>query len=288
MVITPSIAQEMLSRNTRNRRVKDSVVDRYASDMRKGIWKRNGETIKIAHDGTILDGQHRLLAVIKSGIPLVTEVTTGLDSDSIYTIDCGSSRSASDSLKIDGVKNYSQVATISAAFLMTVTYNSAMPYYSRTGRFPKSSVAGTISYFNSNSEELEILASKIKHSNASAIVGLPVMDLIYCAGSHISKDEAEYFVEKMATGEGLNSGDPILETRNAILNAKASKSHIMPISVRNALAIKAWNKFITGESVKNVLFRRGGSRREAYPEMIDYDYNQIDYREALPTNGLTF
>ena len=58
--ITPDMAAQMLERNTMNRNISQLNVTRYANDMASGAWEQNGETIKIAEDGTILDGQHPL------------------------------------------------------------------------------------------------------------------------------------------------------------------------------------------------------------------------------------
>lgn len=286
MWITPNKAEELLSKNTMNRAVKQRVVDRYANDMSSGLWKRNGETIKIAYDGTILDGQHRLLAVIKSGVSNVMDVTTGLDKDSIYTIDCGSSRSASDSLKIEGVKNYMQASTISTAFLSVVTSNSVEPYFSKTGNFVKPSVASVVNYFNDNRDYIERVAGMMSSKKYRIVLSVPMAALIYSAGSYVSDDDAMYFLEKMVSGESLNAGDPILETRRVLIEDMRSKTRKMPLGIKNAIILKAWNKFILGESVKYVRFRMGGSSREKFPEMIDYYGETINYFEALPHNGV--
>lgn len=286
MVITPSKAQELLSRNTMNRSVKEAVVRRYADDMTRGFWKRNGETIKIANDGTILDGQHRLLAVIKSGVPLVTEVTTGLDKDSIYTIDCGSARSSSDSLKIEGVKNYRAVASVCTAFIMTFESDSLEPYFARNGRFLKPSTARVVSYYHDNKDRIDEASGYAKGFSNCGLVNVPTAALVFSIGSYVSSDDALFFLDKLNTGEGLSKGDPIFETRSTLARDKMSHAKRMPIRVRNALIIKAWNKFISGETVRCVSYRQGGANRESFPEMIGYDLQKVCYRNALPSNGL--
>ena len=67
VLITPKLAKELLLKNNSNRRITKSFVTTYANDMREGRWKGNtAEFIKIADDGDILDGQHRLLAIIET------------------------------------------------------------------------------------------------------------------------------------------------------------------------------------------------------------------------------
>ena len=85
-LITPQMAKALLESNTNNRRPKSPIIMRYASDMQKGLWKQNtAEFIKISKSGQILDGQHRLMAVIKSNTPIIFQVARGLD-DNIFDV----------------------------------------------------------------------------------------------------------------------------------------------------------------------------------------------------------
>ena len=78
-LITPQIAEEMLKKNPMNRRVKDFVISEYSRVMKAGLWKENtGEAIKFASDGTLLDGQHRLTALIKANVSLYFLIITGM------------------------------------------------------------------------------------------------------------------------------------------------------------------------------------------------------------------
>lgn len=62
--ITPEIAKTMLGENVNNRRISRDNVNLFAREIRNGEWRFNGEAIKFGKDGRLLDGQHRLLAVI--------------------------------------------------------------------------------------------------------------------------------------------------------------------------------------------------------------------------------
>lgn len=64
MDITPDIAKEMLERNLNNRSVSPSRVDMYADDMARGEWQANGEAICFNESGNLINGQHRLMAVV--------------------------------------------------------------------------------------------------------------------------------------------------------------------------------------------------------------------------------
>jgi len=52
-------------------------VERIAKQIRQGKWKYNGDTIKIAATGDVLDGQHRLWAIIESKTAVETVIVYG-------------------------------------------------------------------------------------------------------------------------------------------------------------------------------------------------------------------
>lgn len=90
--ITPAIAQEYLKHNTNNyRRISETRIHTYAEDMRNGCWQTNGEAIAFSESGTLLNGQHRLKAIIESGTTVEILVVRGVkNGTNLY--DCGGGR----------------------------------------------------------------------------------------------------------------------------------------------------------------------------------------------------
>lgn len=100
-IITPEGAKAILAtRNTRNRSLTDSTVEAYARDINAGRWIYNGDAVKFDVDGILTNGQHRLAACVLSGRNLVTDVLTGMPTDSVLREDTGKSRSVSDVISI--------------------------------------------------------------------------------------------------------------------------------------------------------------------------------------------
>ena len=64
--------------------------------------KLNGEPIIIASDGTLLDGQHRLWAIVVSEATVPAVVVQGIDRSTFDTIDQGRKRTTGDVLSING------------------------------------------------------------------------------------------------------------------------------------------------------------------------------------------
>lgn len=101
-MITPQIAEEYLKHNTNNYRfLSREKVCNYAEDMKRGLWKANGESIVFDTDGTLKDGQHRLNAIVKSGIPCQILVVRGIE-DNINVFDMGMGRTISQIARANG------------------------------------------------------------------------------------------------------------------------------------------------------------------------------------------
>lgn len=109
LTVTPAQAAEWLrdkaewQRSTSSRR-----VEQLAKKMRKGDWKLTPTAaIGISKDGKVVDGQHRLQAVVSSGISLQMWVVKGADPSSFDVLDRGQNRSLSQIAKMAGCETHS-------------------------------------------------------------------------------------------------------------------------------------------------------------------------------------
>ena len=109
--ITPPMASVMLASNTANRKLNNRHVEFLADQILSGKWQNNGQTIVIADDGTLMDGQHRLSAIVKANKPTQLGLCTGAPKSAMATIDNGKSRSTTDILTMNGCANASLVAS---------------------------------------------------------------------------------------------------------------------------------------------------------------------------------
>lgn len=101
--VSPATAERWLAKNTANyRALSADKVAMYASDMKNGEWKNNGETIKFYEDGTLFDGQHRLAGVVKAGVPVLMTVVWGIGKD-VKICDSGMNRTHLQMLKASTV-----------------------------------------------------------------------------------------------------------------------------------------------------------------------------------------
>lgn len=93
--VTPHIAKKWLHNNTMNRAPSNGVIKKYARAMEKGEWKITPDFISFAKDGTLLNGQHRLMAVVESGVTVDMCIATDVEKDSFYVMDRGKTRTYS-------------------------------------------------------------------------------------------------------------------------------------------------------------------------------------------------
>lgn len=100
--VTPEIARNLIENaNYDNRKIKPKVVAKYAKAMADGDWKFSPETISVSKTGRLLNGQHRMLAVIQSGVTCRFLFATGFDDDVFSVLDRGAVRTYADALRID-------------------------------------------------------------------------------------------------------------------------------------------------------------------------------------------
>lgn len=76
IAIGPEKATEMLLGNEGNRTLRTRIVTEYSEYMKNGLWRENGEALRISDDGVILNGQHRLHAIISANMTIKFLVVT--------------------------------------------------------------------------------------------------------------------------------------------------------------------------------------------------------------------
>ena len=90
-VVTPPLARRILANNPKNRKLNNATVENYRREMLRNRWKENGEPIKIAMNGRLMDGQHRLNALCKANMAVPMMIVRGLDESCFDTLDAGKS-----------------------------------------------------------------------------------------------------------------------------------------------------------------------------------------------------
>jgi len=120
-LITPEIAQQLLKTNSSNRPIRERAVVELANLIKRGEWVATHQGIAIDQNGIFIDGQHRLLAIIKSGISCLMNVTTDAPVESFKVIDGIVPRSLADKTHL------SMYAAQNMAFFIRFFENTGKP-----------------------------------------------------------------------------------------------------------------------------------------------------------------
>ena len=123
-LITPAFATQLLSGNRDNRRPDRIRVGRYAHEMKSGRWMKTHQPVAIAADGRVVDGQHRLMAIVESGISVEMTVAYNADPKTFGVVDQGKVRSGSDVFTIGGIKGPNISAIARLVYLYETDFNA--------------------------------------------------------------------------------------------------------------------------------------------------------------------
>jgi len=119
--VSPSLARKWLdkSESINQRGVRKARVEKLTHAILSGQWQVTHQGIALSPDGEVLDGQHRLLAIIASGETVEVMVMRDVPGEVFHSIDTGASRSPADSLKIAG---YSDTNVLAAMVRTVLVY----------------------------------------------------------------------------------------------------------------------------------------------------------------------
>jgi len=111
VLVTPDMARRWLAGMVLNRHLRKKDVRKIAADMRAGRWRVTHEAIAVGTDGRLIDGQHRLTALVAAGVSVEMLVASNVPADAMGVINTGSKRDARDTVIIAGLTDVRDHAT---------------------------------------------------------------------------------------------------------------------------------------------------------------------------------
>jgi len=258
--ITAEYAKKLLSteHESQMRRRNERHVANLARIMSGGNWQDlNGDTIVIDTDNMVIDGQHRLLAVIESGMAITTLLVTGVRPEAYYSIDLqNKTRGMRDVLAIDGYQNTTALATM----LRNVWY------YSRgisSGGRVVPAVQDLIGLLESDKDRF--LESIKWGRKLKGLMSVGQSSFLYYIFSDKSQADAQGFFTPLKTGIGFKAGDPVKLLRDRLIADSYARVKI-PKAERLGLAITAWNSYREGKHVRCLRWARKDGNK--LPEVL--------------------
>jgi hypothetical protein len=256
-LVSPDVAADMLAFNRGNRKINSFVVDHYAHQMRNNKWTFTGHPIVFGESGRILDGQHRLYALIKANVSIDFLIIRGVknETEAFDVIDTGKNRSASDILSAHGYKNSVKLASLARVIIRWNRYG-AISLYERTSK--TASVIRNVTnheifeYVASHPELNEIFSiSESLYSKGNRNIKPYEYGILYYILSKIDNDSAIDFLNKLSTGLELTENHPIYVIRRKMEKMVKVANMIVDRRQKMYLCLRAWNDYRIGKQVSN-------------------------------------
>ena len=244
--VTPSMAKDLLRKNTSNRPLKRSRIYQLADAIDRGEWKLTPQGISLSSVGILLDGQHRLAAIVKTNKTAPLVIATNVDPSVFSILDTSLKRNAGDTLFLGAVckEKIAGLQTTMAAGIKTYTFYERYPNIGWCGGFRTPSNESILNIFRKNEEKWTYITrtckkfwSKFRPIPLSPCVSVWMIGL----DNNWSMDDMETFFTSITTGAGLSMDSPILAYRNYLTNLYSNKvrlkGHQQQISIYSLIRL---------------------------------------------------
>lgn len=254
LTIGPELAEEMLQSNPDNRSISPATVDAYVRAMVNGEWRYVGDPIRLNRDNEILDGGHRLTAVVKSGTTHTFMVVRGIPTEFRSVMDQGRPRTARDNLAMQGVVNGNAKATISALLLrweMGALGTNRVKLQNQQ----------VVDFVSTNDKPLSRAYAQARAAKSAIGLSIGTGGAVFYRATEIDTFLANEFFNGLITGAGVDSGSPILTVRNMIIRLKQgdrTSRRQVTTPMEMFYVIRAWNGFRSGEFLSKIQLPTSG------------------------------
>ena len=249
-LISPERAvRDLENRRSNNRNISIATVASYVRAMQNGQWRAdNAVAIKYNPDGKLIDGQHRLAAVRDFGQAVEMLVAYNVPDDAMATIDYGRGRSVADHLAIENKVEHSVV--VAAVARRVWAWQNGR--FLKLGGF-KFTPLDTAGVLEQNPEILEAVAfSRIPDmcNMRTTLTTSARSAFISWLLKQIDSPEAEEFLLRLSTGEGLKKLEPVYALREALLRSERAGRSTTTETQQMYLMILGWNHHRKGHTSK--------------------------------------
>ncbi|MFI6519524.1 hypothetical protein ACIBF1_28480 [Spirillospora sp. NPDC050679] len=269
MEVTPELAAEWLIKNERNRPLSKASVHSLAQAIKRDEWQVTHQGIAFDQDGRLIDGQHRLAAIVKAQIPVQVLVTWGVNSTAFTVMDTGRKRTGKDALSLLNEANASHLAAALRGLHLYQTQRD-INWSGASSQVSNDQLLSILEAHPGMREAVQrgiIIKRSAKISVTAASVGWYVT-----SNERPDVDQASW-CEKLISGADLSVGDPRLVLRNTMLNLASGKTFRRRDNSHEHLLyyIKAWNAWVEGRHI--TLLRR--SPGEKMPQVTKKPYQGL-------------
>jgi hypothetical protein len=219
--ITPAMAEKMLNEaNTRtekgeflNRMISERRVRQLATAMNKGRWLVTHQGIALDTNGNLLDGQHRLWAVMRSGCTVPMAVTTGLPvgnrgNKTMDVLDIGKPRTVRTALHISHGYTHREAFVFAPATRYIASFVTKMAFTYTTQQ--------CIDILGIYEPHIRAIMNHIANTQREGKMPIAILSFYHAS----NPEKASKFAESYYRGENLEAGDPAYAFAHYTANVK--------------------------------------------------------------------
>lgn len=236
MLVTPDLAEQWLGKNVGNRRVRKAILNRYSRDIAAGRWRENGSSVVRARNGNLLDGQHRLHAIVQTGEPAWLLVVQNVDDVAQPTIDDGAKRTTADRLTFrDEVNSHTTAAVLRRVMMWEAgkAFNSGA--YQPTSQ-------EQLEFLDGHGDRLRAAVNAAVYYKKRKLLPPSIIGLCWYVFSGLDADGAQEFFDRLDDGANLAYNHPITVLRNKLIDLTREPGRV-PEDTLLHYVVKTWNLY---------------------------------------------
>lgn len=260
--VTPDLAKSWLELNTKNRKLDRRNVAHLRDAIVQGEWYMNGEAIIFSDAGRLLNGQHRLWAIVMSGVGVDVLVVRGVNAESFRTLDSGRVRRAGEVLAMDGEKNSNKIAAAVQALLAFVDAEGRL-YGGSCGNGRKATPSACQRILDRHPG----IRDSVREVNRNSLYCSQHSALLHYLFTLVNANVASDFADVLANGHA-DLGRPFVVFRESLVRSPVCSENRLAYAAK---AIKAFNAELLGDRPK--MFKFLGS--EEFPTISGLDYDKL-------------
>ncbi len=259
LILTPEKAIELLEHNSLNRPLNDGHVRRIAQQIKDGKWRYNGDTIKVSDTGDVLDGQHRLWAIIEAKKLVETLIVYGIAREAFATIDAlRKPRSGADVLALNGANRYRTVTSAALQWLLRWQRGVLPQFKAPQNRIENSDIEDA---WGSHAGIINAVESAMKFRR---ICNPGILGFAYYVLSNRNPELAERMMKTLEFPATVPLIDPFMKLREYFMADHFKRKEPL---YTIALIFKAANAAAEGRNILVLRWTNQGEKAEAFPDL---------------------
>jgi hypothetical protein len=222
--------------------------------MKQKRWVNNGQSIIFGKPSdNLLNGQHRLKAIVQSGVTVECTVTWGVEDSAFDTIDDGSQRSLGDVFAIKGEGNPKLLGS-GVRFLWVYATGQIATRDLRKGKIATKPLLEQTLERHPGLRQSTKFYAMLKARPGGLLISAGMAIGLHYLFALVDEKKADEFFNVLQSGVGLTEGHPILLLRARLISGKKEASMNLTSLAIYFFTVTTWNAFVSDQPLKRLAF----------------------------------